>query len=782
MSQDPAKPTPSDARPSTLAIAALGSTAAIVGWSEAGEVQNRRGFRLVLDGQIVPPPAAHCTVAHAGARRHLLAVPIRTAQLMQGRIQIVANDGVTVAQGDRTGLTAPRTTEFDVLSLVPELAPRETIRLARFLLEIAPSLLRLGRDAAFVAFARSLVETLSDGIEPMAPRCCAGPLAFFETAAHRGVGERSIAVLVAHDAVARVAQAPASLTHPKPQRGLTRIAIAVERTQIAPESLLVVIGEGGVACRRLPSIEPSQSAFASAQRDATIDLPLRDYIVDSLLALDDPARPTAALARELRAATAGLKTPAPTGALTGGIDLALPTVAGTLVLGWLVDPHAIADAIVVRRRGHEDRFPVAQLARLRHPLADRERTTRSGFVLVAPPIAETSPLASVQVRLQLGSGEILELGHGPSRIEPDEALRITLDALATVAQSGAVMPAPLREILHVLARGAVPTPEFDSLAIGSRIADPELAVIVPASADAELLRCRFTALALEPRFASRAEIVHAVADPAAGETVAEALRQIELVCGHGTRLVAANRRTSSAAAINAAIASTQAPLVIILGSQAMPAASGWAARLQREFDANPRAGLIAARRVAEDGALVDLGFDRETDVDGRTRFLPRLAGFPAANAEARVAAKVAGCARGAWILRRSFFELLGGLADDMLSDLGTDLDFCSRVRASGFELRQLADADMLEIPASPPAARDDLSLRIDQIALLERWPFRPVDTEPTPLPGTEAATPVAINATPLADTADTEPVVRETTTKAKGKGGKRIARKSRSAA
>jgi hypothetical protein len=286
-----------------------------------------------------------------------------------------------------------------------------------------------------------------------------------------------------------------------------------------------------------------------------------------------------------------------------------------------------------------------------------------------------------------------------------------------------------------------------------------------------------------------AEIVHVVADPRRAEQVAAVLRATAQIYGHGTRIAVAGRACSIEAAVNAAVAASDAPLLVLFGAQAMPVGTDWLAAMLREQDAHPRAGLIAGRRIAGDLSIVDCGLDRETDADGRTRFTPRLAGFPVAFPAASHGERVAACARGAWLVRRSLFELVGGLGTDLLTSLGTDLDFSCRVRAAGFELRQLVAPDLLEVEDAAIATRDELALEIDQRLLLERWPFRPLDAT-APAAGAEvmsiqaASAPLETATVETMATPQDAPPLRETgsETGKKPTTAKRRARKPRRAA
>jgi GT2 family glycosyltransferase len=727
MPQDQGTTSNAGANASAIAIAPLGGLAAIVSWTQSGDQATRRGFRLLHDGQPVPPPATHCSITHGGIQRHLLAVPMRSARLAQGRMEVVALDGTIVAQSDRAGLHGARPFDFDPLGMVPELDPRDAIRVVRFLLEIAPSLFRLGRDDGYLAFARALVEIVAATPEPLAARCCAGPFAVFETGAHRGIGDRLSAVLVTRVGVSRVMTAPRVLPHPHPQRGLARIALAVDRASIGPESCIVVLGEGGIACRRLPSTEPPLSAFERANRDGAMDASLRNFIVDALAAVDDPAVATAALIRELRAATGKLQASAPSGAIAGGLDLVLPSANGTLVSGWLADPHRLVDAVTLQRHERRTHVPVAKLLRFRHPVADRDQPGAcSGFIFTAQSGNETSLLATVQLQIRLGSGETIALGDGPTQIDPRLAITRALDTLAGLPDGGIGALPAIAPVLHALSAAQGESPALDIVDIGRRKPAAKASLIVPVGTNLELVRLRFAALALDPTVAEDAEIIHVVADPQRADAVAAMLRTTAQVYGHGTRLAVASRACGIEAAVNAVAAASEAPLLVLVGAHSMPIGTDWLAPMLHALDANPRAGLVAARRVGGDLSIVDCGLDRETDGDGRTRFVSRLAGFPATFPAARQDASVAACARGAWLVRRSLFELVGGLGTDPLTSLGTDLDFSCRVRAAGFELRQLAAPDLLEIDDATAITRDALALEIDQRLLLERWPFRPL--------------------------------------------------------
>ncbi len=740
---------PRGAATAAIDITAIGRATAIIGWLEPQDEPARRGFRAARDGHAVPPPAAHFTVLIGDRRRHLLAVPVAASTLQHGRIEVAALDGAIVAAADRSGRDQQRPGILDLLALSADLVASERVRLLRFLLEVCPTLLKLGRDLSFIELAHDLITGLAERPGPLAPRCTAGPLVLLEGIARRGLGARLSGIVIGRSGIVRLAVPPAELPHPKPTTGLARLAFAVERELAVSGGVLAILGDGGIACRRLPSELPPLTAFERAGHERGFDAPLRNFLVDALISGDATGTSLAPLVNELRTATSKLQPRASTGVVRGGIDLAIANRGGMLIAGWLDDPHALTDGLQLLRRDRPMNIDGAALLRFRHASIDRDGRVASGFLCRAGAVVDGDLPASIRISARLGSGEMIALGDGPSVIPP----RALLARLLTFCARISLDPRSLAAVLHPVAQHAAsaqsaPCP-IERRDIGPVSVPTQTSLIVPIGEDLELVRVRFSALALDHSLAD-VEIVHVLEDPRRGPETTALLCMLAGLYGRGTRLAMAQRPSTMRDTLNAAVARLTTPRLALLDVDTMPEAPGWLDALAHALDAHPRAGLVAALILNEDDSLIDAGYSRAIGTDGQPRLVTSLAGFPRGFADGKYAARVDAVSGGAWMMRRSLFELIGGLASDYLTAFGADGDFCRRIGAAGFELLQLAAPAFHRLGARPVVAGDEIARELDQLSLAARWsvvePARTVEAPAMPPTPGEAEQPATLTA------------------------------------
>jgi len=718
----PSTSSPRGAATAAIDITSIGRATAIIGWLEPQDEPARRGFRAARDGHSVPPPAAHFTLSIGDQRRHLLAVPVAASTLQQCRVEVSALDGAVVAAADRTGRDHQRPGILDLLALSAELAAGERVRLLRFLLEVCPTLLKLSRDPSFIELAHDLIAGLAERPGPLAPRCTAGPLVLLEGIARSGLGARLSGIVIGRSGIVRLAVAPAELPHPKPTAGLARLAFAVERELAVSGGVLVILGDRGVACRRLPTELPPLTAFERAGRDRGFDAPLRNFLVDALISSDATGSSLAPLVHEFRTATSKLRPRAVTGVVRGGIDLVLANRGGILIAGWLDDPHDLTVGLQLLRRDRPVNIDGAALLRFRHASIDRDGRGASGFLCRAAAAVDGDLPASIRISVRLGSGEMIELGDGPSVIPPRAQLTRLLAHCANITLG----PCSLAAMLHPVARHAA-SAQSEPCAIELRDIGPvslqtPTSLLAPFGGDLELLRARSTAFALDRSLAD-VEIVHVLEDPRRAPEATALLRMHAELYGRGTRLAIAQRPSSMRDALNATVTRLATPRLVLLDADTLPEASGWLDALAHALAAHPRAGMVAARILNEDDSLVDAGYSRAVGTDGQSRLVTRLAGFPRGFADGDQAARVDAVSGGAWMMRRSLFELIGGFANDYLTAFGADGDFCRRVGAAGFELLQLAAPAFHRLGAKPVVTGEEIAHELDQLSLAARWPI-----------------------------------------------------------
>ncbi|MBL8698386.1 MAG: hypothetical protein JNK67_08435 [Alphaproteobacteria bacterium] len=699
--------------PSGIELAPLGRQATLVAWTGAADGDARRGFRAALDARPVPPPAAHCSIAHGDRQIHLLALPVAASSLAAAPLDVSGLDGATLAHSTPARGGTSRAGDLDVVGLIGELRASERVRLCRFVLEVCPPLFKLARDAQFVALADDIVQSLSRRPGRLQAHSLAGPLAVYDGVVRRGLGRHLTAVVVSRHGVLRSPIPPGELPAAAASDEVARLAIALDRDIATAGGILVILGESGIACRLLPNDLPACSTYERARSDKGIDGALRDYLIDALVAADKPESSTRAALAELRAATSSLAgaAAAPSGPAGGRLDCLVSNAGGIAAIGVLDDPHDLLDGLIVTRRNRPTVVELGDL--MRFPAAsDARPRPATGFVLALPPMSDANLPASVELRARLRSGETVRLGSGPtSPAAAGESLALLHAAAARTTRID-----ELAERLGPVVRaGIVEAAVAADIAIediGGAIALPRTSLITPAGGDPGMLRARFAAFALDGTL-GETELIVVVDGPEAGDAVRGVLAGLVGLHGRPARLAVPNAGVPMAQALTQATLAARAPFIALLDEAAIPRENGWLDALAGALAARPRAGLVAAQMLHPDGSLVDAGLEwADADVPARGP-APRLAGFPAAFPGHEAAQRADAVRRGAWFMRRSLFELVGGLDATMLSKLGTDIAFATRLGIAGFETWTLGEPRFVCFAPPPPDRVQQLREAID---------------------------------------------------------------------
>lgn len=694
-------------------LAAIGHHAALVTWAGDAGPDARRGFRAVLDERPVEPPAAHCSIARGERQLHVLAVPVPATTLAAAPLEIRGLDGAVLAAASPLRGIIARAGDVDIVALLDELAPAERVRVCRFILEVCPSLLRLGRDSLFAGFAVDIVQSISRRPGRLLAHSVAGPLSIYETAVSRGLGDTLSAVSVSRRGVARCIVAPRDIATTGSTGGVARVGAALDRDVATAGGTLVILGEGGIACRVLPAEAPTESAFDRAASDKGIDAPLRDYIIDALAAVDSPETPTLAAIAEIRAAATPRERSAMAyrGPIAGRLDCVVANAGGLAVIGAIDDPHRLVDALVVTRRNRKTVVELGAMLRRTDTAGSRARPeTRFAFAL--PPTSDAALPASVMIEARLRSGQRVVLGSGPTTpsVADDGAALITA-AIATgidIDRLAATLAATARAAFAA----AMPKTEIDVVGIGPAVPSGRSCIVTPLGNDPALLRARFAAIALDHTL-DDVGLVFVGDDPTGDERGRAHLAGLTQLYGRGASLASPRVPLPVAAAVNLAVRAIDAELIAVLDATAVPAQAAWLDAMQGALAARPRAGLIAAQMLHPDGCLVDAGLDIEAE-RGTRGPSARLAGFPAAFPGHEAAQRAGAVRRGAWLMRRSLFALIGGFDDARLTGLGVDLAFARRLARAGFEIWTLGEPCFTVHGMTPADRASALSEAIDR--------------------------------------------------------------------
>jgi hypothetical protein len=680
-----------------------------------GDDTATRGLRATIGGELVPPPASHSAIPLGGGRiRNLMAVRVPSGQTAP--LAVCDTAGHTIAEADSRSFTRARPQDLDPAGLLAGLEGAARVRAVRFLADICGSIFQLGAHPDFIANCRQLIGEISRRPGNLVARCkvldryvlCTGVV-------KPGIGERLTAILAGAGGVRRSTHAPVVLRDLPVRQGLATFAVLLDKTGLGGS--MVLLGDNGLACRQVVDTLPTVSALDWLGSAANAGAPLRGYLLDCLARIADEDPNAASLLRELQVLSPErgrvVNRAAP---VKAGADLMLATSAGLFISGWLRDPHGVVDALEIRQADRNHPIAVDQLLRFPHREVDQRSNTDtySGFAAFVP--AANRKDASCRLTVRLRSGERIPVADGPTFLTPAAASA----ALLTAIPAEAVRPEDIAACIEpaLTALRTREAREVELVDVGTVPGEPTISVIVPLTAEADLVRARFGLFATDATMRD-VEIVH-VMDRAQKRAGGERLlRALHTAYDVPTRVVVVDERPESGAALNAAAKTARGTVLAVLGADVLPEQADWLAPLASFMDAHPRCGVAAPRLLREDYSLASAGFEFTDDAEGRWDAKPLLRGFPCDFAGAAAAAPVPALGHGCLVVRRSLFELASGFAEDYFDAQRAAVDFSARVTSHGFEVWRAATPPLFDLSIAPAAT--PVASALDRRMLEQRW-------------------------------------------------------------
>ena len=626
-------------------------------WEGTAEAAGRP--RVLLDDRPIPLPVSRATLPLAGGgRRHLLVLRAPAEVLRRTAVmRVVDPAGVTVAASP----VLPGRDEADAAALVEGVTGVGRLRLARFALEHCPALFGLRHDGAYLRLCGELVRELQPRPGLVLPRCRLHGNGVLAEGRLSAALVNGLAV-VALDRRGLV-EVPAE-TVVGPEADTARLWLLLDPDRVPRGATLVLLGEDGLACRRLGSagrplphvleVVAAGGGRAVATRRAALALLAR--------ATEDGAR-ARALTRELRALPRASSGPTgPALPVRAGIDLALGTGSGVFAAGWLDDPAGLVAALRLEFGARVLEVPVGGLARFPRPAPDGvgpRDASASGFALFGGGRGDLPLAVPCRVGLHLGSGRFLDLGEAPGPADPRRAAA----ALLAAVPRGALTPELVAAVLEPAARAldeAAPRPVI----VGRRTcgvlpARPRLSLVLPVGDDPDVVRYRTALLAGDPALRN-VELLHLLDRPDRAAAVERLLAGLVALYDLPSRLLVLDGPVPVPARVEVGATEGGGERLVVLGPEVVPERAGWLDQLDGLLTARPDAGIVGARLVRADDSLLHAGGAPVADDSGRVDLEVPDCGFPRSWLTGWKARRSRLVPAGCFALRRALIDAAGG--------------------------------------------------------------------------------------------------------------------------
>lgn len=579
-------------------------------------------------------------------------------------------------------------------------------RLLRFIADFCRRQFRLGREAAFVAFCRRLLDAMRPApaaLQPVARLTDGLLLATGE--ARRSAGRLQIVTVDRRE----VRTAPQQPLWSEAQEGTSAglpFAIILEGpaedepptyaiflASADPQPQIFACAGGAAAPRYIAQLASGTAAPATIR-----------YVLHGLAARAPADPQAAALARAIQLARpADARAAGGAGQPVGaGLDLALgEQTDGLFLAGWLSDPQGLVESLEILSPFGARTLPPDALLRFRRDARVRESGKRrapeseaAGFVAHLAGEADAAPVVQYGLRVNLQCGSSLEAiapaGLRDAAAARDAVLaRVPLRSLTPEILDRAIAPAV--RPLHAAAMARQTAPRL--VEIGAAPARPAVSVLIPLYRNLSFLRFQLAAFAVD-REMRDAELLFVLDSPEQQEELEHLLRGLHLLYELPMRLVVMAANFGYAAANNSGARLCRGRMLALLNSDVIPAAPGWLGAMRAALDAGSSVGAVGPKLLFDDGSIQHAGMYFGRDARGVWLNQHYFKGYPRDFAPAGVARSVPAVTGAAMLVRRDLFERVGGFSEDYVIGDYEDSDLCLKLRQAGYDIRYLPAVEM----------------------------------------------------------------------------------------
>ncbi len=579
--------------------------------------------------------------------------------------------------------------------LLAGLTPAAQVSLMTTFLETWPSIFRMRTSRRFVALLHRLVRA-SAPVEPPLVRAVArldAATALIEGGLPMGCDAIGTLYCVSPDGMRRISGAP---RYGAPgARGQRRFYLALETAGIGADTFIVLTGPNWFAVRRIEMPGDLASLTRWWRSLGKPDPVLREHAV-ALASSGAPAAQAAAVEMQLQC-------PLPPRALSGGphlpsadIDLALATDRGMLVGGWLRDPLGMVTGIDLL--AGDAALPLGAVQHTFSGIVGKgdDATAVTGFcALVAADVAV--PMLQPRFGVALKSGERHVLVPPPQPVDVAERRSRALKAIPPQFLTGDAIArclAPALAAIHGELMATQGAPRVVTL--GTRLKAPRVSIVVPLYRVLDFLRVQVGAFAADGFVREACEIIYVLDSPKQADGLEHLLRGLHLLYDLPLVLVVMARNAGFAAASNAGAREARGDVVAQVNSDVIPTAAGWLSPLLAALEGE-EFGAVGPKLLFDDGSLQHAGMYFAPGPRGQWLNHHFHKGMPRHYPPATVARNVPAVTGACLLMRRTLFEEVGGFTEDYVIGDYEDSDLCLKVRAKGFEVGYVPQAELYHL-------------------------------------------------------------------------------------
>ncbi len=642
------------------------------------------------DGQKISPQATLRLPLGGGGTRLLRVIP----QPKDAPLSLVAETGSLGRQEEITIAPDGQFDPVDAYLLLDDVTPAGRLSLLSAMLGAWASMFRMRRSRSYNQVLNRLVARIVE--DPQRAQSVArisDQQILIATTLPVAFGDIEATYMVSPTGFWRLPQTP---HHGRETpNGAKQTFFIAARTGLESGAYLVITGSRALAIRQLDGKAnlPSLSRWWLAQGKADADL--REYAIDALARGDATSR-KAALEFQLRCPLSAQRVTGGGGLPSGEVDLAVTTARGTLIGGWYRDPVEMVGGVdVLDHTGTEHNFENHFYRYAGSVVEDEKTVPATGFVGFHPEIKSQVPILQPRSILRLTSGSRHLMVPTAQPADPAEARARILRAVPPQHLNDDIMENCLAPVIGDVQQkllGSIGRPTV--MDIGAQRKDPSISIIVPLYRVLDFLRAQIGAFACDPWISQHCELIYVLDSPEQAEQTEHLLRGLYQLYGVPLRLVVMARNGGYARACNSGAAVARADLLAMLNSDIIPHRTGWLGTMATRMGGEKDVAAVGPKLLFEDGSLQHAGMYFARNERGQWLNHHYYKGMPGGYRDAGVERSVPAVTGACMLLHRGVFEDVDGFSEDYVIGDYEDSDLCLKIRAQGFDIRYVPEAEL----------------------------------------------------------------------------------------
>jgi len=228
--------------------------------------------------------------------------------------------------------------------------------------------------------------------------------------------------------------------------------------------------------------------------------------------------------------------------------------------------------------------------------------------------------------------------------------------------------------------------------------NPRVSLVIPIYGRYDFIEYQLSQFTNDP-YMHEQDVVYVVDDPRIHEEVRTVCKAYEKLYRFPFRVLHLERNMGFAGANNIGVAHAEAPMLLMLNSDVMPASSGWLKQMVANCEDSINTTVYGVRLVYEDESIQHDGMSYHSSefVNNLWTNIHPGKGLPASmfgtNNKVDVEAVTGACI----LMTKSNFNLIGGFDENFILGDYEDSDLCMRCRKAGLRIKMFREVSMYHL-------------------------------------------------------------------------------------